>query len=670
MRGVGMETTLQRLQAVTVQDVVLATVCVLSVYLLRVHQTLLLTPAWKKHVPLELYHNGKYPGKDELLPHPLITDLDSDGLNEIVMITNGLHLEVLGYQTAASGSLLPDLVVRSYVRLPIIRQFKEKVNRPIAMAAGYLRKSTSGERLNQVIVVAFDNWEVLCYDDELRLLWRKQPMDVSDLRKDHVIKSFTVFIVPQSLRSGDNGTVIVGGNFDHMERNDMKPQDAHKAAYPKSKHGQQLDRFTHFSTFALEGSTGDTRWQHLPESLKSILEMKKYHHWKLAIHGGDVHPGEVHWSKFGTNMLKLMPHSWNSLADTQIQLTQLHKLDPLTPHERGGESVTILSDIFGIDSHRLSDWVRPGDKQEEDTAKPNAVVIHYNRGLEVLHLHNGMSATRVRLEAGHAAYADIDMDGTLDMVEMEFTHDKCLAFVSSLYPHQRALFVEPLCEEATWWGSVSFMSPPPLADDVALEVTPVIVKRIAQSSGILGHLVGKTLSSERVGCDSVFVTRNGYVTSYGPAGEFNWQSTVQAEWTTVLSRPTYTFMTNDMGDVYSNAFEPSLIPFSPETRSTQQSAVLVTGWDYMAVVDLRDGYVLAGHSLPCHPLTKPVLGDFNGDGWTDILIVCPQEYVGFTIHRHGNYVYTTLVAVTVILTILLLNWCCQPDKHPFDDTDD
>lgn len=74
----------------------------------------------------------------------------------------------------------------------------------------------------QVIVIALDNWEVLCYDSELRLLWRRQLMDVGDMREHHVIKSFAVFIVPQSLRSGDNGTVIVGGNFGHMERDDMK----------------------------------------------------------------------------------------------------------------------------------------------------------------------------------------------------------------------------------------------------------------------------------------------------------------------------------------------------------------------------------------------------------------------------------------------------------------
>ena len=37
-----------------------------------------------------------------------------------------------------------------------------------------------------------------------------------------------------------------------------------------------------------------------------VLQVKRYHHWKLEIHGGDLHPGEVHWSKFGNNLLKLM----------------------------------------------------------------------------------------------------------------------------------------------------------------------------------------------------------------------------------------------------------------------------------------------------------------------------------------------------------------------------
>ena len=75
-------------------------------------------------------------------------------------------------------------------------------------------------------------------------------------------------------------------------------------------------------------------------------------------------------------------------------------------------------------------------------------------------------------------YGDVNMDGMLDQVEMEFTGDHCLAYVSSIYPHQKTLFVEPLCEEATWWGSMALTPPSSLStEEVVLEVSPVIVKR-------------------------------------------------------------------------------------------------------------------------------------------------------------------------------------------------
>ena len=72
-----------------------------------------------------------------------------------------------------------------------------------------------------MIVIALDNWEGLCYDNELRLVWRQRLRNVGDVREHHVVKSFAVLVVPHSQRTGDNGTVIVGGNFGHMEHDDM-----------------------------------------------------------------------------------------------------------------------------------------------------------------------------------------------------------------------------------------------------------------------------------------------------------------------------------------------------------------------------------------------------------------------------------------------------------------
>ena len=73
-----------------------------------------------------------------------------------------------------------------------------------------------------MIVVAFDNWEVLCYDSELRLLWRQQHIGISDLAENYFSKSFALLVIPQNLRSGDNGTVIVGGNFVYVDQTDTE----------------------------------------------------------------------------------------------------------------------------------------------------------------------------------------------------------------------------------------------------------------------------------------------------------------------------------------------------------------------------------------------------------------------------------------------------------------
>jgi len=46
---------------------------------------------------------------------------------------------------------------------------------------------------------------------------------------------------------------------------------------------------------------------------------------------------------------------------------------------------------------------------------------------------------------------------------------------------------------------------------------------VAQSRGVLNHLLGRSLPSEQTGQDSVFLTSTGRLTSYSPDGEPNWQ---------------------------------------------------------------------------------------------------------------------------------------------------
>ena len=52
--------------------------------------------------------------------------------------------------------------------------------------------------------------------------------------------------------------------------------------------------------------------------------------------------------------------------------------------------------------------------------------------------------------------------------------------------------------------------------------------------------------------------------------------------------------------------------------------MLASGWDTIAVVDLKDGFIMSHHSLPCQPIDQPITADFNKDGWTDFVISCPD----------------------------------------------
>ena len=69
----------------------------------------------------------------------------------------------------------------------------------------------------QIIIVVFDNWEVQCFNHRLQLLWRRQLMDVGQLREAYTVKAMGVLIAPVRVERGDQGVVIVGGSFEHRE---------------------------------------------------------------------------------------------------------------------------------------------------------------------------------------------------------------------------------------------------------------------------------------------------------------------------------------------------------------------------------------------------------------------------------------------------------------------
>ena len=56
-----------------------------------------------------------------------------------------------------------------------------------------------------------------------------------------------------------------------------------------------------------------------------------------------------------------------------------------------------------------------------------------------------------------------------------------------------------------------------------------------------------------------------------------------------------------------------------------EDAVLVTGWKSLTLVSLKDGAVLAAHSVPCVSVSPATLGDFSNDGLTDFVVRCEKR---------------------------------------------
>ena len=53
-----------------------------------------------------------------------------------------------------------------------------------------------------------------------------------------------------------------------------------------------------------------------------------------------------------------------------------------------------------------------------------------------------------------------------------------------------------------------------------------------------------------------------------------------------------------------------------------QDHILVIGWNMMEILSAEDGHSVSVTKLTCQSVSPPVVADFSGDGWNDIIITC------------------------------------------------
>jgi len=120
------------------RDAILIIICALSVYLLRARDTFLLLPAWHLRPG---QHNSDL--LLSYLPKPVVTDLDGDGVMELVFVTRSHELQVC---TISARHIFPDETLRQLPE-PIVKRSVTissyvmsdgNVSYPVGLEIGYL----------------------------------------------------------------------------------------------------------------------------------------------------------------------------------------------------------------------------------------------------------------------------------------------------------------------------------------------------------------------------------------------------------------------------------------------------------------------------------------------------------------------------------------------------
>lgn len=280
------------------------------------------------------YKNGVGPVEREKVPHPIITDLDGDNTNEIVLITRTPTLQILRLKTPTASN---DALTGEWEHLDVISETSLLQNlvlksgrQAIAMATGYIHPYSDTTNRQQIIVVVTEGWNILVYNSALTLLWTHNVE--TDLSMSYLAE-VSIMILPEKMHTGDTGSVIIGGRLAHLKdlsayhghvesddeygeefrsddeehpdghihdesnAEDLELEDEHTETLLKDH--RIFDRASHFSYYAFEGLTGALRWKH--ESGDFVVESEAA---DILRPQHDAHGGQVDWRVYRESIVK------------------------------------------------------------------------------------------------------------------------------------------------------------------------------------------------------------------------------------------------------------------------------------------------------------------------------------------------------------------------------
>lgn len=562
----------------------------------------------------------------------------------------------------------------------------------------------------QIIVVVREDWTVACFDSSLKLLWEKpishKSHEMSTMANYYKIDDVAVYVAPLSLEEGSTGVVIVGAAMvprdEEAAANALKLEEGLQGESGNTEHPELRFRaaLEHYSVFALEASDGHVIWRHdgsavsqdqyihsLPQHMfkefkASISDLASFHQSR----------GLNDWSMFRQSLLAELPHVWRSKDDSSMRIahfvrrhlgagagTQVNKkpssasalstdaskqvskksdssvsinnnkLNPVRPPKvRPIEEKKNYGFFTGIETAPLTKDAELPHDSSEHIDHPNVLVAHTKRGVEVLALQSGTPITALALNPG-MTYADVDGDGVVDQLLLlekpqdvashgeAFAHDHgqlqhCTLMVISGLPARSQLFNGSLCM------THRHLHDPILSKHAGAGARGLIPAEVSATSPVILKTLDdrtKQVSNYR---DIVVAVNTGVATCFSAKGDLKWQVNGLPTWPMDHMMHTLMAIDSDASRVDSSG-----------THDSIYSQLLLLGTRTMALVN-REGDVLASVELPNIPITRPVLGDFDSDGVTDLIVITDDAILGYKINVIQS-VRAIFIAVLVLVVI-------------------
>jgi hypothetical protein len=335
----------------------------------------------------------------------------------------------------------------------------------------------------------------------------------------------------------------------------------------------------------------------------------------------------------------------------------------------------------GSKTNSWSSALLPGRKRKHKKAhakygRPNVLVSHHERGIEVRSLKNGRSLCHLSLWE-NVLYADLDHDGVLDSVEViagnrevqdEENTDDAERWVNSLVERVTLMNKESSEKE----NLSQRLQKTPLCHVLALSGVPI--KEELFSASLCGTkrdhedmhpsvdmIEAPPLAVEpfhsKKGWDIILAVNTGTVHRFqGSSGRRQWE---------LVGKHYEDFPT------WSDESNVALSRIGSKNVIPSTRPILLAGENSLAILSARRGKVLASASFPQPSISRPVLADVNGDGTTDVLVMTTDAVWGYqVVVRTGAPVFlrimTGLLLMGMMLAVLRNRFGPHPGKRSTD----